>query len=329
LGTYLIYQMHLSFVKVFFIPKWSFTSLDDTLISMKKCAVIGDPIEHSASPAMHNAAYKELGLEAQYNYTKIHVTPDKLGEFFEDVRNNQEEWAGINVTVPHKEAVLDYLNVDELDASAKFIGAVNTIIVENEKLIGCNTDALGFIEYALINDFGFNPLGKSVAIIGAGGAAKAMAFGLAAKNEDEKLVSRLLITDIDLKKAASIKENIDQFNNKHGIDLFTGEDRVLIIPHDEINELLSQVDLVINATPVGMPPLENKSPITDFSWVTPQHYCFDAIYKPAETLFLKECKKRGAKTLNGASMLAGQGAKAFELFTGETAPYKTMLNAII
>lgn len=273
----------------------------NTKSDSRLCAVIGHPISHSASPAMHNKAYEEANLD--FSYVGIDVHPDDLGPALE--RFKAEGFKGFNVTVPLKEKIIPFL--DDVDSLAVSIGAVNTVVNERGRLVGYNTDGRGFI-HALTEDLGFDCRGKRVAIIGAGGAARALAFTLL-----QAFVSELYILNRTVKRA-----------NDLCLDLNNDKVFALDINLDESFSVLEDCDLVINTTSVGMYPLVDACPLSSMEWVSDKHCVVDIIYKPKETLFLKEAGKKGAKLSNGAGMLAGQGMLAYEYFTGQETSYQLM-----
>ncbi|OGC03818.1 shikimate dehydrogenase [candidate division WOR-1 bacterium RIFOXYA12_FULL_43_27] len=267
---------------------------------MKKCYLIGHPLGHSISPAMHNAAYKELGLD--FEYLLKDTAPGELKAQIEKFK--AENVAGFNVTIPYKEKIMPLL--DEITPLAEKIGAVNTVKNENGKLIGYNTDGPGFLE-SLKDDAGFNPAGKKVVILGAGGAGRAIAVTLAEDN-----ASSIIIYDPEEKKQDDLVEYL--------FDLFEIEIKKSADLQREINE----ADLLVNASPIGMHPNVRLSPI-DFR-LSPNLTIYDIIYNPPETELIKQAKRAGAKAVSGLGMLVRQGALAFEIFTGKPAPYQTMLS---
>lgn len=261
---------------------------------MKKLVYIfGDPVEHSKSPAMHNAAYVELGLSDKYEYLKKHVRPEELKEAVHMLR--AENIAGANITVPHKEFVLPYL--DHIDPLAQKIGAVNTVVNKNGKLYGYNTDAPGYVR-ALQEYSKFPIKDKKVAIFGAGGAAKAIAYMLC---QDE--AGEIAVGEVDLSKAEKLAGN----NKK--ISIFDSRSKDFLTK-------VAAADLVINCTPLGMHPNENKSPLNDLSVIRPEQLYSDIVYVPRETLFLKNALAKGTQVNYGFGMLLWQGVIAFHHFTG-------------
>ena len=250
--------------------------------------VIGDPIAHSKSPLIHGFWLKALGIDADYRAT--HVTPDGLGAYFE-ARRADPAWRGCNVTIPHKQAVLDHVE-DRGDVRGT-IGAMNTVVrAEDGALVGTNTDAGGF--YAPIA--GLDLEGRHAAVIGAGGAARAILFALARVG-----IGRVTILNRNVLKAAAL---LSSFGIK-------GDAVPLASP-------LPPVDLLVNASALGMtgqPPLElDLAPLPEDAVV------YDVVYAPLETPLLAQARARELDIVDGLDMLIGQAALAFELFFGKEPP---------
>jgi shikimate dehydrogenase len=265
------------------------------------CAVFGSPIRHSASPAMHNAAFAALGLN--WRYVACEVDPKNLRAAIEGAR--AMNFAGINLTVPHKLLAVDM--VDELDGSAKTWGAVNTIKFESGRAIGYNTDADGLVN-SLREDLKMELHDAKILLLGAGGAGRTAALKLAAEN-----VVELFLANRTASKAEEIAGEIrKQFPN---LKISVGYPK-------------SDVDLLLNATSLGL-KLDDASPL-DEKQFSLQHAraVYDMIYKPAETRLLAAAKNAGCKTANGIGMLVHQGAKAFEIWTGQSAPVAVMRRAV-
>ena len=267
----------------------------------KIVGVFGYPIKHSASPAMHNAAFEALGLD--YAYLPFEVKPQKLGEAVRALA--PLNIAGVNVTIPHKEAVCSYL--DEISKEAKLIGAVNTIVVKSDILIGYNTDGQGFIT-SLKEDGQEEVRGKNLVILGAGGAGRAVATQAALEG-----ARRISITDrieaIAQKLSSDIRRNIPSF-------------QAGVVPEDEIKSKLKEAHILINATPVGM-KLDDPV-VIDPNWLQPELLVFDLVYNLGETKLMKAARERGCRVVGGLGMLAHQGAISFKLWTGKEAPVKVM-----
>lgn len=257
---------------------------------------IGDPIKHSLSPAMHNAGYKALRIENSNLFIPCRVKKENLKQFIEAVKILGIN--GVSVTLPHKKEVMKYL--DEIDETSKKIGAVNTIINEAGKLTGHNTDWIGAIS-ALEKITSLE--GKKVAVIGAGGAARAIVFGLSKKGAKAKIFNR---TPENAKKLA------EEFGAEYG-----GAGEMWEIRNYEI---------IINATAVGMG--EDQSPV-DKDLINKNQIIFDIVYSPKETKLLKNAKEKGAKIIYGYEMLLYQGVEQFKMYTGLDAPVKEMEEALI
>ena len=271
----------------------------------KVCALIGDPVEHSLSPAMHNAAFKHLDLD--YVYLAFKVGKEELRDAVNGVKALKIH--GLNVTKPLKVEITTLL--DRLDESALNIGAVNTVLRVGDKLIGYNTDCIGALE--ALREAGVNLEGMKAVILGAGGAARAVAFAVAPK------VKELVILNRTVTKAESLSRDLKR---RLGVDVrFGGLSEV------EKEEELKDADLLINATSVGMKPNENLSPVSP-NLLKPDLTVFDLVYNPVETKLLKDAKKVGAKVVDGLSMLLFQGAAAFSIWTDRDPPLKVMREAL-
>lgn len=266
-------------------------------------AVIGDPISHSLSPKMHNPAFSHLNIDA--SYSAIHVSKDTLSTFLKDFQRDVT-FIGFNITVPHKENILPL--IDGVSNEAKHIGAVNTVVKQDGQIIGHNTDGRGYI-LSLKEELDFNIQNKKVVIIGAGGSARSIAVSILNAN-----AASLSIMNRTREKAVQLHTELS-------------DERVSVYDLGDMN-VLKHANLIINTTTVGMTAVDNECPLADMSWVNPGQVVSDIIYAPLETYFLKCAKDRGAKTINGLGMLAGQGAIAFELFTDKPISYTFMLNQL-
>ena len=254
---------------------------------------------------MHNSAYSDLDLDCVY--VPFDVEPGRVGDAVEALRALSIR--GVNVTVPHKEAVVEYL--DEVDPLAKKMGAVNTIVNRDGRLVGFNTDGPGFVA-AIKQDFGLDVSGKQVVLLGAGGSSRGIVVSLL-----EAQVASVTILNRSVDKAKAMAESL-------------GDSRLSVCALTDTlaNDVLSQADLVVNTTSVGMVPDTQQSPLQDFSWVQDGQCVYDIIYSPAKTRFLSESEQAGARISNGVSMLAGQGVLAFELFTGSKCSFEFMKEQI-
>ena len=275
----------------------------------KLVGIIGYPIRHSISPVFQQAALDHHSLDATYQAWE--VEPHSLPEFINGLRS--PDTLGINVTVPHKEAVMSHL--DQIDDWATMAGAVNTIINEGGKLIGHNTDGSGFIK-ALEEHGHFSPEGCSVLIIGAGGSAKAVALALARRG-----VAAITIANRTLRRAQGLAELV----RKHGPRV---EAIPLVPPEDALAQAAATCDLLVNCTTIGMKhgPDEESSPIPA-QLILSGALVYDLVYNPPETPLLREAARSGAATLGGLPMLVYQGAASFEFWTGKPAPVEVMLKA--
>ena len=273
----------------------------------KLVGIIGWPVEHSLSPAMHNAAFAELGLD--WAYLPMPVFPDHLGDA---IRGLQAlGFSGANVTVPHKQAVMQYL--DDISHNAQVIGAVNTIHIEGGQLYGDNTDAPGFLRS--LEDVGFEPDEVRAVVLGAGGAARAIAHALAQAGSQE-----LALFSRRRQQAEHLCSDLSRFHP-----------RVRFVAHNlaDVDQIDERFDLLVNATPVGMWPNTESSPWPRQLPVPAHLMVCDLIYIPAESLFLTQARASGAETINGLGMLVAQGALAFEVWTGIRPPIDTMKAACL
>lgn len=258
--------------------------------TIKKLAVIGDPIEHSLSPRMHREFISLNGDDAEY--TRFHVTSETLADMMKKVR---EEMRGINVTAPHKVAVMEYL--DEISDDARLFGAVNTVVNDGGKLIGYNTDAKGFYK-SLLRE-GIDVKDKNVLFLGSGGATKSVCMYLAMKK-----ARSITVINRTKEKAIALAENI---KSAIGYEIKTEPE-------------LSHYDIVINTTSAGMAPQLDVLPYADLDFIDEKTAVVDMIYNPPETKFLKLAREKGARTVNGLGMLICQGILAYELFMDTKLP---------
>ncbi len=269
----------------------------------KICALIGDPIEHTMSPVMHNTAYKKLGLD--YVYIPFRVKPEGLPLAVAGLRALNVR--GFNVTIPHKVSILPLL--DGLDPLAEKIGAVNTVVNEDGELRGYNTDATGFLQALLGRKV--EPGDKNVVILGAGGASRAISYILAGRGAHLTILNRKLELDWAEEIAEFIREDLGR------------EVRVLELIPRLLGKALEGADILVNATSVGMSPASGKSP-APAKLLHRRLVVFDIVYNPMMTRLLKEAQAAGARIIGGIDMLAWQGALAFEKWTGQTAPLNLM-----
>jgi len=267
--------------------------------------VIGWPIAHSLSPVLQNEAIAKAGID--YVYTALPVKPEDLAAAVKGLRALQ--FRGFNVTIPHKSTIMPFL--DEIDEDARRIGAVNTVVNHDGHLKGYNTDVTGFIGALLAN--GFNPKGKNAVILGAGGAAHAVVWGLIKAG-----VTSLTIGVRNPQKAQSL---VERFADVMSIRVFHWGDPAFV-------PFLQQTDLIVNTTPLGMTPNTNATPPVDWSQVKESAFVYDIIYTPALTRFLVDALRHGHSVLNGEAMLIGQGAAALKRWTGIEPDAEAMTKAL-
>lgn len=271
--------------------------------TQKRVGVIGFPIEHSISPAMHNAAFKALGMDDWF-YDKIALPPDILKLGLRELRDHG--YVGVNVTIPHKQAVMPFVQTDEI---AQLIGAVNTIDFRTNT--GTNTDAQGFIDDLAAH--GVDDLDdRKVLIIGAGGAARAAVYALS------KAGARIVVINRDSDKASKML-------NELGV-------MPAIAPDWEyaaqwLFALRGKTPLIVNCTPVGMYPRGGESPWPDEAWFPHDMIVYDMIYRPAKTRLMWKAEETYGKAYNGLGMLVRQGAAAFKIWTGVEPPIDVMMEA--
>ena len=272
------------------------------------CGVIGDPIEHTMSPAMHNAAFAQMGLD--YVYVTFKVRKEGLGKAIDGMRGLNIR--GLNVTIPHKVTVIPLL--DKLDPLAEKIGAVNTITSDDGVLTGYNTDAGGFLQALLTR--GIEPKGKKIVILGAGGASRAISFILAERGSNLVILNRLL----ELDWAKELASNISH--------IFTKEVEALELNEENLARVFREPDILVNATSVGMTPNIDETPVPR-NLLKPGLVVFDIVYNPIKTRLLREAEAAGAETISGVDMFVWQGALAFEKWTGQKAPLDLMKREVI
>lgn len=271
----------------------------------KNLGVIGWPVAHSLSPAMQNAALMAARLD--YAYIALPVRPEDLKNAVIGLR--ALNFAGFNVTIPHKQTIMPLL--DAIDADAEAIGAVNTVVRKGEQLVGFNTDADGFLSGLHAEHFAVT--GKRVIIFGAGGAARAAVQGLL----KEKAQSVILGARNE-EKAKRTAHAFQKWGDVQGMAWDT----------KHFEEALCEAQLLINVTPLGMYPQIEKMPPVRWEQVRNDALAYDVVYTPHWTRFLQEAKSHGLRTIHGAQMLVGQGAKAFMLWTGVEANVQVMTKAL-
>ena len=264
--------------------------------------VFGHPVSHSLSPVMHNAAIEALGLD--YIYVPFHVQPENLEEAVTGVR--ALGIAGVNVTIPHKERIIEYL--DEVSDYALQIGSVNTVVNENGRLRGDTTDGSGFMKSAEAAWGRLN--GSKVLVLGAGGSAKAVSFVLGRAD------CKLVIANRTYERAAALVEALNSVFGEGFSSVAKLEDEVLA-------EEIRNADLLVNTTSVGMHPDVDSIPVRA-DLLRPGLLVYDLVYNPLKTKLVVESESRKASAVSGLKMLAYQGAQSFEMWTGVQAPVDVM-----
>jgi shikimate dehydrogenase len=273
----------------------------------KVFALIGNPVSHSMSPAIHNAAFMKLNIDSLYVAFQVEDVKSALAGM-----RALDNFKGMSVTIPHKIEVMQY--VDEIPEVDRHIGSINTVVKEDGKLIGFNTDGPGALK--AIVDAGVELAGKKVLMLGAGGAARAIAFTLAKKGNIDELV----LLDI----------NEEFLNNLTG-DLRNGTEATItpgMLDAAAIEEHMGSADLIVNCTPVGMHPKEDASLVPDHLF-KPGQVVFDVVYNPLETKMLRQARAKGLTVIQGVEMFINQAILQFERFAGADAPEELMRNVVL
>lgn len=267
--------------------------------------VFGDPVDGNPTGVLEEAGFAALGLN--YRYLTLKVTPDDFDTAMKSLRALHMK--GINLTMPHKIAVLPYL--DEISQAARIIGAVNTIVIRDDKLIGDNTDGKGFVQALRME--GVCPDQKNIVLLGAGGAARAIAVECA-------LAGAASVTIIN--RGAANAEKLVSTLREHT------SAKASYLPWEEHQPIPAGTDILINATPIGFHPNVTDKPDIDYNTITPGMVVSDVVFNPDVTEFLKAAASRGAATVSGLGMLVCQGALNFTIWTGKEAPYDVMYDAL-
>lgn len=270
---------------------------------MKQLFVIGDPVAHSLSPLLHQTMIDQTGTA--YRYDVRTVRPEELPAFVRWAKDGG--CAGFNVTMPHKEAILPLL--DEVDATAASCGAVNTVCIREGRAIGHNTDGTGFLDS--LAGQGFYPQGRTVLLLGAGGAAKAVGHALAAAG-----AGRVIVCARRLERAAALAAQLP------------GCGEGIVLAQDAIQQAASACDLLVNATPLGMAGSPAFARL-DFLQAMPSHaVVYDLVYHPRRTALLEAAARQGLRTVGGIDLLIRQAVRAFTFFTGETPDTAALYDAL-
>ncbi len=267
-------------------------------------AALGYPLSHSLSPAMHNAALAHVGLH-EWRYEAMPVEPARLAEAVAVIRG--DEYAGANVTVPHKETIIPL--IDGLTPVAEAISAVNTIVKRDGKVIGHNTDAAGLLADLYAHDVHISD--RPALILGAGGSARAAVAACAGVGAEIRIAAR---RREQARSLISILQSSDQL-------------RIFDLTVLDLERASRDVALIINCTPLGMSPNVNASPWFESVPFPRGAFVYDLVYNPADTLLTKQARAAGLRAATGLGMLVEQGALGFELWTGKTAPRKLMRQA--
>lgn len=266
-----------------------------------KLGVIGYPLKHSLSPLIHNNAIEKLGLNYQYQPLEI-----KPGNFDTSINGLKiMKIKGFNVTIPYKEQIIGYLH--NMSKEVEVIGAVNTVVNNDGKLIGYNTDVTGI--KVTLERFGEELSNSGIIVLGAGGASRAVIYSLI----EHFNVSKIHLFNRTVEKAEKLKGQFSEKLNFKEISCYNFDEK-------RIADVLSRAKLVVNTTPVGMYPDVNESPINHYKLFKKDKIYFDLIYNPLKTNFLKKAERTGAAGINGLKMFVGQAAESFKLWTGKEFP---------
>ena len=280
-----------------------------------RLGVFGDPVAHSLSPQMHNAALHTFEINMQY--ARFHIRPNELRSALRFVR--ELDFVGANLTVPHK--ITGLSQIDEVDESASRCGAVNTVYLREKKLIGSNTDAEGFSR-AVRSEFSIDLRDLRVMILGAGGGTgHAIACQCALEN-----CERLVLVNRTLAETSAVMDRLRSFFAEPRV--LGPVARIEAVPWNEtaLRAQLADIDLIVNATPLGMNP-SDPAPIPA-RLLAPHHIVFDCVYRPSKTALLRAADEAGARGANGLSMLLHQGALSFSIWFNREAPIDVMLAAL-
>lgn len=275
---------------------------------MKELVIVGQPLGHSLSPVMHNAALSAMGLETEYSYRPLPLRFDELPSLVDDIK--KQTITGANITIPYKTKIMTFLPM--VNKESEVLGAVNTLYYSEDTVIGCNTDVLGFRE--ALREYGVHVHGLSASILGAGGAARAVAYALA-----EDGVEAL---DIFCRTKQRAEELASMLRSRFTIQVNLHCNPTAIYPH-------LATDLLVNCTPVGMQGHSIAETPMKSSHLNESMIVMDLVYNPLKTLLLTEAQRAGCKTIGGVEMLVYQGAASFELWTGIRPPVSVMKQTVL
>ncbi|MCF6313459.1 MAG: shikimate dehydrogenase [Verrucomicrobiales bacterium] len=292
---------------------WSQSTRD--LQPPAKLSVFGDPIAHSRSPQMHNPALLAAGIDAQY--VRLHVQPDQLGDALQQLK--EQNFTGTNLTIPHKAAAIEHM--DDIDETARRIGAVNTVLVEDQKLIGFNSDAPGFAR-AIREEFSVDLRDLRILIIGAGGGAGRAVAVQAAMDRCERLVLANRTTD----KAEALAAELSPFFKEDRVSGPMARLEAISLDEAALEAQMDNIDLIVNATSLGMKRGDPEA--LPSALIQPHHFIYDMVYSPARTHLIAQAENAGARAANGLSMLLHQGAISFEYWFNREAPLEAMRKGI-
>jgi shikimate dehydrogenase len=284
--------------------------LSSKRLAMKRFGVIGHPIAHSLSPLLHNTAFSQLGLECRYD--AFDIEPASLATAIHDFKG--QGYSGLNVTIPHKEPVVAFM--DELSKEAKAVGAVNTISFNGNRIRGDNTDVHGVA--ASLGVYQSDIRGTTAVVLGAGGSARGVVYALI------ELLSagEVVVVNRNLERAQELIADLKPYAKQAAL-------RAVALSSPEAKRAIEQASTVINATSAGMHPAVNESPIDDSVQFHSDQIVMDLIYTPLETRFLNLASRSGARTISGLEMFLHQGARSFEIWLGRTMPVSQLRTIIL
>ena len=266
-------------------------------------ALFATPAKHSISPMIHNTGFQELGIDAVYLAFDVGI--NELEHAIGSIKNLN--MLGVNLSMPNKISAIKYM--DELSESARLIGAINTIRNENGRLIGYNTDGVGFMKS--LSEKKIQIIGQKMTLLGSGGAAAAIIAQAALDG-----VNEIAVYNRNSLSYEQAKFKLNAISEQTGCRITLNN----LADQQQLAKDIEESTLLVNTTSVGMKPLEMETPIQDFSVIRPELAVYDVIYTPRETEFLKQARLRGALTVNGLGMLLYQGAKAFKIWTNQDLP---------
>jgi shikimate dehydrogenase len=276
--------------------------------SYRVCALLGHPVGHSLSPAIHNAAFAALGVPLVY--VAHDVTPGRVAEAIQAVRTL--DYRGLSVTIPHKVAALACM--DEVDATARAIGCINTVVNENGRLLGYNCDGRGALN--ALRDAGVDPTGRRVVILGSGGAARAVSMTVAF----EARPTQLTILSIAADELTTLCRDISE---RAGVKV-DGK----ALTEASLKDALANADMLLQCTPVGQSPNHEQS-LVPAAFLRPSLAVFDVVYNPRHTLLLQQAAAAGCRIIEGVEMFLGQALVQSELWTGKKPPVEVMRRVLL